>query len=68
MFDFTILGVGHLALGAVLTLDVLLTKQRPVSAVLWLAVQVRPQPLPAAAGLIRAVDLYSNLSWVRLLS
>lgn len=38
MFDFTILGVGHLALGAVLTLDVLLTKQRPVSAVLWLAV------------------------------
>lgn len=38
MFDFTILGVGHLLLGAVLTLDVLLTKQRPVSAVLWLAV------------------------------
>jgi cardiolipin synthase len=38
MFDFTILGLGHLALGAVLTLDVLLTKQRPVSAVLWLAV------------------------------
>ncbi|UCC70986.1 MAG: cardiolipin synthase [Gemmatimonadota bacterium] len=38
MFDFTVLSVGHLALGAVLTLDVLLTKQRPVSAVLWLAV------------------------------
>ncbi len=37
MFDFTILGIGHLALGVVLTLDVLLTKQRPVSAVLWLA-------------------------------
>ncbi|MGD2217439.1 MAG: cardiolipin synthase [Gemmatimonadales bacterium] len=38
MFDFTILGVGHLALGLALSLDVLLTKQRPVSAVLWLAV------------------------------
>jgi len=38
MFDFTILGLGHLVLGVVLTLDVLLTKQRPVSAVLWLAV------------------------------
>lgn len=38
MFDFTILGVGHLALAVALTLDVLLTKQRPVSAVLWLAV------------------------------
>lgn len=38
MFDFTLLGVGHLALGLVLTLDILLTKQRPVSAVLWLAV------------------------------
>jgi cardiolipin synthase len=38
MFDFTILGVGHLAVGLVLTLDVLLTKHRPVSAVLWLAV------------------------------
>jgi cardiolipin synthase len=38
MFDFTILSVGHLALGVVLTLDVLLTKHRPVSAVLWLAV------------------------------
>jgi cardiolipin synthase len=38
MFDFTLLGVGHLALGLTLTLDILLTKQRPVSAVLWLAV------------------------------
>lgn len=38
MFDFTILGIGHLALGVVLTLDVLLTKHRPVSAVLWLAI------------------------------
>jgi cardiolipin synthase len=37
MFDFTILGVGHVALGIALTLDVLLTKHRPVSAVLWLA-------------------------------
>jgi cardiolipin synthase len=38
MFDFTILGLGHLALGVTLTLDILLTKHRPVSAVLWLAV------------------------------
>jgi cardiolipin synthase len=38
MFDFTILGLGHLALAITLTLDILLTKHRPVSAVLWLAV------------------------------
>ncbi len=38
MFDYTLLTVGHAILGAVLTLDVLLTKHRPVSAVLWLAV------------------------------
>jgi cardiolipin synthase len=38
MFDFTILGVGHLILGVALTLDVVLTKHRPVSAVLWLAI------------------------------
>ncbi|MGD2153480.1 MAG: phospholipase D-like domain-containing protein, partial [Gemmatimonadales bacterium] len=38
MFDFTILGIGHFVLAVVLTLDVLLTKRRPVSAVLWLAV------------------------------
>lgn len=38
MFDFTILGVGYVALGVALTFDVLLTKHRPVSAVLWLAV------------------------------
>jgi cardiolipin synthase len=37
MFDFTLLGIGHMALGIALTLDVLLTKHRPVSAVLWLA-------------------------------
>ena len=38
MFDFTLIGMGHLALGLALTLDILLHKQRPVSAVLWLAV------------------------------
>ncbi len=38
MFDYTLLTVGHAILGAVLTLDILLTKHRPVSAVLWLAV------------------------------
>ncbi|NIR43601.1 MAG: cardiolipin synthase [Gemmatimonadetes bacterium] len=38
MFDFTIIGLGYVALGIVLTLDILLTKHRPVSAVLWLAV------------------------------
>jgi cardiolipin synthase len=38
MFDYTILGIGHLLLGSLLTLDVLLTKHKPVSAVLWLAV------------------------------
>jgi cardiolipin synthase len=38
MFDFTLLGLGYVALGVALTLDVLLTKHRPVSAVLWLAV------------------------------
>ncbi len=37
MFDYTILGLGHLVLGTLLTLDVLLTKHKPVSAVLWLA-------------------------------
>jgi len=37
MFDFTLLGVGHLILGVALTLDILLTKHRAVSAVLWLA-------------------------------
>lgn len=38
MFDFTVIGLGYVALGIVLTLDILLTKHRPVSAVLWLAV------------------------------
>jgi hypothetical protein len=38
MFDFTLLTAGHLILGAGLTFDVLLTKHRPVSAVLWLAI------------------------------
>lgn len=38
MFDFTLLGAGHLLLGGILTFDVLLTKHRPVSAVLWMAV------------------------------
>ncbi|KPK82398.1 MAG: hypothetical protein AMS25_02485 [Gemmatimonas sp. SM23_52] len=38
MLDFTLIGVGHLALGLALTLDILLHKHRPVSAVLWLAV------------------------------
>lgn len=38
MFDFTLLGVGHLILGVALTFDVLLTKHRAVSAVLWLAI------------------------------
>ncbi len=38
MFDYTLLTVGYAVLGAVLTLDILLTKHRPVSAVLWLAV------------------------------
>jgi cardiolipin synthase len=38
MFDFTVLGVGHVILGVTLTLDVVLTKHRPVSAVLWLAI------------------------------
>lgn len=38
MFDFTLLSAGYLALGAALTFDVLLTKHRPVSAVLWLVV------------------------------
>jgi len=37
MFDFTLLGFGHVALAIALTLDVLLNKHRPVSAVLWLA-------------------------------
>ncbi len=38
MFDLTLLTVGHLVLGLGLTFDVLLTKHRPVSAVLWLAI------------------------------
>ena len=38
MFNFTIIGVGHLVIAAVLTYDILLTKHRPVSAVLWLGV------------------------------
>ncbi len=38
MLDFTVLGVGHLILGVTLTFDVVLTKHRPVSAVLWLAI------------------------------
>jgi cardiolipin synthase len=37
MFEFTLLGFGYVALGIALTLDVLLNKHRPVSAVLWLA-------------------------------
>ncbi|UCF20882.1 MAG: cardiolipin synthase [Gemmatimonadota bacterium] len=36
--EITILGIGHVVLGLLLSLDVLLTKHRPVSAVLWLAV------------------------------
>jgi cardiolipin synthase len=34
--DFTLLGIGHVVLGVALTFDVLMTKHRPVSAVLWL--------------------------------
>ncbi len=33
-----LLGAGHVALGLVLTLDILLHKERPVSAVLWLGI------------------------------
>lgn len=36
--DLKLVGVGYVVLGVVLTLDILLHKQRPVSAVLWLAV------------------------------
>ncbi len=36
--EITVLGIGHVALGVLLSLDVLLTKHRPVSAVLWLAI------------------------------
>lgn len=38
MGEITLVGAGHLLLGAALTLDILLNKARPVSAVLWLAV------------------------------
>lgn len=38
MGEVTLVGVGHLLLGGLLTYDVLLHKSRPVSAVLWLAV------------------------------
>jgi len=56
MFDFTLLGVGHLALGVALTFDVLLTKHRPVSAVLWLAVVWAFPYLGALAYLSVGVD------------
>lgn len=36
--DLTILGAGHLILGALLSVDILLHKHKPVSSVLWLAV------------------------------
>lgn len=36
MFDITFVGLGHLILGVVVSLDILLHKHRPVSAVLWL--------------------------------
>ncbi len=38
MFDYKLLSIGHAVLGVVLTLDILLTKHRPVSSVLWLAI------------------------------
>lgn len=36
MFDLTLVGLGHLVLGLLLTYDILMHKHRPVSAVLWL--------------------------------
>ncbi len=35
--DLKLVGVGYVILGVILTLDILLHKERPVSAVLWLA-------------------------------
>lgn len=49
MGDITLVGVGHLLLGAALSYDILLHKDRPVSAVLWLAV-VWTLPYAGALG------------------
>jgi cardiolipin synthase len=38
VFDVTLVGLGHLVLGLLLTYDILMHKHRPVSAVLWLGV------------------------------
>lgn len=38
MGDITLVGLGHFVLGLVLSFDIVLHKDRPVSAVLWLAV------------------------------
>ena len=36
MFDLTLVGIGYVLLGLLLTYDILMHKHRPVSAVLWL--------------------------------
>lgn len=36
MFDLTVVGLGHLVLGVILSYNILMYKHRPVSAVLWL--------------------------------
>jgi cardiolipin synthase len=56
MFDFTLLTAGHLVLGVGLTFDVLLTKHRPVSAVLWLAIVWAVPYVGALAYLSFGVD------------
>lgn len=56
MFDFTILGLGHLLLGVVLTYDVLLTKHRPGAAVLWLGMVWAFPYLGALAYLSFGID------------
>ncbi len=38
MFDLTLVGLGHVILGLLLTYDILMHKHRPVSAVLWLGI------------------------------
>jgi len=38
VFDLTLVGLGHVVLGLLLTYDILMHKHRPVSAVLWLGI------------------------------
>lgn len=56
MGEITLVGLGHLLLAVGLSLDILLHKQRPVSAVLWLAVVWAFPYLGALAYLSFGVD------------